>query len=85
MHAAVHEFGHVLFGLKTIDLWEADRDTGILRAILKPWQAGAEVSDYAGTSPLEFVAEVFAGIMLGKHYSGSVMDFYRALGGQIHG
>lgn len=41
----------------------------------------SRVSGYAATRPGEFVAETFAGIVLGKTYSKDIMDLYNKLGG----
>ena len=40
-----------------------------------------EVSEYASESPLEFVAETFAGLLEGKTYSDDVMALYKKYGG----
>jgi lambda family phage portal protein len=40
-----------------------------------------EVSKYAGTEPVEFVSETFAGHVQGKKYSKAVYDLYKKLGG----
>lgn len=40
-----------------------------------------EVSGYAATSEVEFVAEVYAGMNLDKSYGTGVMDLYHKLGG----
>jgi len=42
---------------------------------------GAEVSGYAAQNKKEFVAEVFAGLMLGMAFSHPCMQEYAALGG----
>ena len=40
-----------------------------------------EVSDYAATNGMEFVAEVGAGVLSGQEYSDDVMELYDDLGG----
>lgn len=40
-----------------------------------------EVSGYATENPLDFVAEVYAGMRAGKKYSDKIMRMYRAYGG----
>jgi hypothetical protein len=40
-----------------------------------------KVSRYAATKPVEFVAEVGAGLKAGKTYDADVMGMYRKLGG----
>jgi len=44
-------------------------------------KVASEVSDYAKTNPLEFVAETFAGHLNGKKYSKSVYNLYKSYGG----
>ena len=44
-------------------------------------RVASEVSDYAKTNPLEFVAETFAGHLNGKKYSKSVYNLYKTYGG----
>jgi lambda family phage portal protein len=44
-------------------------------------RVASEVSDYAKTNPLEFVAETFAGHLNGKKYSKSVYNLYKSYGG----
>jgi hypothetical protein len=46
-------------------------------------RVASEVSDYAKTNPLEFVAETFAGHVNGKKYSKSVYNLYKSYGGPI--
>lgn len=43
----------------------------------------AEISDYAKNGPMEFAAEVFAGLMAGETYPAPVMDFYEDIGGYV--
>jgi hypothetical protein len=68
-HPIVHELGHVEMTGKVIGsplFWRS---------------AGASVSGYAQSSPHEFVAEVFAGMVHGKSYPMEVMTAYREAGG----
>ena len=44
-------------------------------------RVASEVSDYAKTNPLEFVAETFAGHVNGKKYSKNVYNLYKSYGG----
>lgn len=76
---SVHELGHVLHekdgGQK---FWDRHDDVTMDRGL----QAAAlKVSHYATKSPLEFVAEVFAGRVHGKMYGKEVVEEYRKLGG----
>jgi hypothetical protein len=41
------------------------------------------VSQYAATSPAEFVAETFAGLVNGAEYDAEVLQLYRQLGGPV--
>ena len=43
----------------------------------------AEVSQYAATQRVEFVAEVYAGLKAGKTYSEKIMAYYKLQGGVI--
>ena len=82
----IHELGHILHEMNNPGVfWEEQQaiDDGQARS---PNGAGwiaasASVSAYAGKNALEFVAEVFAGIVTGKNYDATVMAPYRALGG----
>lgn len=44
-------------------------------------ETAGKVSDYAKESPLEFVAETFAGLVEGKKFSDNVMALYKKYGG----
>lgn len=82
--AIYHEIGHFLSSGrdigKAIKTWHFKANDGFDIDLAK------EVGFYAMTgdkfnSGGEFIAEVFAGIMDGKHYSKRVMDLYYELGG----
>ena len=49
----------------------------------KDFGTACSVSDYASTSPGEFVAEVFAELASGNKLSDEVMELYQRLGGKI--
>jgi hypothetical protein len=73
----IHEIGHILHEHGAGDtFWE----TGSPLASTKPASA-SEVSGYAGQNAKEFVAEVFAGKILGKNFSGAVNTDYANLSG----
>ena len=55
---------------------------GYLRAAALQQVAG-QVSQYAATNPVEFVAEAFAGTVQGKRYGPAVYELYAALGGPV--
>jgi hypothetical protein len=68
----IHEIGHNIHEKNAGDaFWEL---TGT------PTNSN-EVSGYAGQNKKEFVAEVFAGVILGKVYSKACMDEYASYGG----
>lgn len=46
-------------------------------------QIAGQVSGYAMTTPVEFVAEVFAGLIASRVYPQSVLSWYRQFGGVI--
>ncbi len=74
-----HEMGHYLQSDMSFE--EAQR---IWESAQNKQDIGREVSAYAiigDDTGAEFVAEVFAGCMMGKEYSAEVMDLYYALGG----
>ena len=60
------------------------KDTSIINEFLNDktiQKTAGRVSDYAKESPLEFVADTFAGILDGKKYSDDVMALYKKYGG----
>jgi hypothetical protein len=72
----IHEIGHVLHAHARGDDFH-DPASNLTGA---PANAG-QVSGYAGMNRKEFVAEVFAGLMVGRHFSTAVMDEYMGYGG----
>ncbi len=78
----LHELGHVLHIQKMGEDYYAKNDQGGVNG--EPTGANArQVSMYAGGTKKEFVAEVFAGMMIGRKYSDSVMDEYRSYKGPV--
>jgi len=74
-----HEYGH---NVHINSLGEEKSSQYIKEKLTSRQQATAsEVSDYAKTNPLEFVAETFAGHVNGKKYSKNVYDLYKSYGG----
>jgi hypothetical protein len=72
----IHEIGHILNERNLGDtFWEKDS------IMTGKATTGAEVSGYAAQNKKEFVAEVFAGLMLGMTFSHPCMQEYTALGG----
>jgi hypothetical protein len=78
----LHELGHVLH-IQNMgeDFYALSSQGGIFG---EPTGTNArQVSAYAFNNKKEFVAEVFAGMMIGRKYSDSVMDEYRSYKGPI--
>jgi hypothetical protein len=72
----IHEIGHILHERSMGDaFWETG--SGLSGKATN----GSEVSGYAGQNKKEFVAEVFASLILGKKYSDTCMREYAALHG----
>jgi hypothetical protein len=73
----IHEIGHILHEHRAGDaFWE----TGSAITAVRP-TSSAEVSGYAGQNSKEFVAEVFAGKILGKAFSATVEGEYNNFSG----
>lgn len=77
--AVVHELGHFLHGaINPGDFWRY-KSFGS-QALVAP-EIGMQVSGYATKNPLEFVAEVFTGLIFGLRYSENVIAQYHGYGG----
>ena len=74
-----HEMGHMLHYDNVTSLYDSIKN--------RYWTAEmkqrivSEVSTYAATNALEFVAEVFAGQLAGKQYPDDILTQYRLAGG----
>jgi len=83
-HTITHEIGHAMHDKlmrerNKMDLYEyRETPAGGIVSGLWPIQTkiAKRVSEYATMEPIEFVAEVFAGIRYGKKYDKEVMDLY---------
>jgi hypothetical protein len=75
LHAIVHEIGHRFHAVAL----GPDQD----RPLEHPdfLKVAKTVGKYASTDPREFVAEVFAGLVLGMHFTVDVMTMYRHFAG----
>ena len=74
----IHEIGHCIHAANRGD---AFYDPAIGLGSLP--DNAAEVSGYAGMNRKEFVAEVFAGLMIGRVFSNQVTQEYAAYGGPM--
>lgn len=72
----IHEIGHALHAAARGDDFHDPAANLTGRAA-----NAAAVSGYAASNKKEFVAEVFAGLMVGRHFSTAVMDEYMQYGG----
>lgn len=72
----IHEIGHILHERSLGDAFWA---TGSI--IAGKANTGSKVSGYAGQNKKEFVAEVFAGTMIGKVFPADVLAEYNQFGG----
>jgi hypothetical protein len=76
----VHELGHILHERgDDANFWRLKTTWGDEGR--PPAHIAVQVSQYATKSQLEFVAEVFTGLVYGKHYSPAVMTQYQTYGG----
>jgi hypothetical protein len=75
-----HEYGHILhhnklaFG-ESLQYKRGKFGTGKIKQ--QRLAIAGQVSEYAKTNPMEFVAEVFSGHVNGKKYTKSVMEMYK--------
>lgn len=80
LHVIRHEIGHAMLyhaaPLRIGKLSMAAQLNPRVRPLVEK-----EVSEYAATNPLEFVAEVYAGLRDGRTYSDKIMRMYHAYGG----
>jgi hypothetical protein len=84
-HNVVHEFGHMLHHKALGNKYHEYRD-GINgeHPFYRKDKLTGKVSKYAMSNALEFVAEVFSGIVLGKKYDADVMEAYADWGGPMN-
>jgi hypothetical protein len=67
----MHNYGYSKYSLlRTVDLTKKERE-----------MIAQEVSLYATANVLEFVAEVYAGMMAGRKFSSEIMALYKRFGG----
>lgn len=80
----VHELGHLFHEANDSEkYWALKTQKNVEGASndRPPADVAIQVSQYATKSKLEFVAEVFTGLIYGKHYSPAVMSRYAEYGG----
>ncbi len=85
LHPAVHEFGHHLHAALVPGKYNNPGNEQTFQkgmANLSDDEA-RQVSGYGRTQAGEFVAETFAGMILGNNYSPNVIRLYRELGGAM--
>ena len=75
LQTVIHEIGHAIHFQTRAPQW------GALRSSPVNYMIAAQVSMYATTNNLEFVAETFTRLILGRTFNQTVMDWYDALGG----
>ena len=75
LQTVIHEIGHAIHFQMQAPQWGALRSSPVNHSV------AYEVSMYAATNNLEFVAETFTRLILGRTFSRAVMDWYNALGG----
>lgn len=80
MAVIIHEFGHFLHELTSPAVFWSLKKGGANDCYVPP-ALGMQVSGYSTKNPLEFVAEVFTGLVFGIRYSPDVIRQYRAYGG----
>ena len=76
----LHELGHALHAMNMGEDFLATNANGGVTGAPTGGMA-VQVSMYAGNSKKEFVAEVFAGMMIGRTYSSGVMAEYHSYNG----
>lgn len=74
----IHELGHVLHELLDPAGFWAMKDP---KAPQAPPLASADVTAYSRTNKLEYIAEVFTGVVVKNKYPKAVFDEYKQLGG----
>ena len=91
-HPIFHEQKHILHRIKVKDkftlldnieiLKQKGLDTSIYEEFITKYKdIAAKVSEYATTSPSEFVAEVYAKLLSGAKFDNEVMSLYAKYGG----
>ena len=78
-HAIIHDLGHAVHYKR--DSANYDRLSGEAMPSAARSELAGKVSRYAMESPLEFVAEVFAGLFDGKVYDAEVIKWYKQFKG----
>ncbi|HEX6022858.1 MAG TPA: hypothetical protein VFZ00_12735 [Solirubrobacter sp.] len=77
----VHEIGHMLHYRHNPSGFHLLQETFHAGSVQDINQIANEVSAYAAKNPREFVAEVFLGLVYGRHFSPAVMQRYAGLRG----
>lgn len=84
LHSVVHEMGHLLHAKNQPILYQAAGADTLFSKVFPvlPPDAQSQVSNYGRTKAVEFVAETFAGLALGRIYHPEIMKLYDAIGGK---
>lgn len=81
-HVIYHEYGHFRH-FRTTSFTALKQCNPEFKANTFKQKIASEISSYAKTEPMEFVAEVYAGLMNGAKYSPEVMALYRSYNGPV--
>lgn len=79
-HVIYHEYGHFRH-FKTTSYNALKKHNTEFKTNPYKQNTAKQVSSYAKTEPMEFVAEVYAGLLNGNKYSKEVMALYRSYNG----
>lgn len=81
-HVIYHEYGHFRH-FRTTSFSALKQRNAEFKSNTFKQRIASEVSSYAKTEPMEFVAEVYAGLLNGAKYSPEVMALYRSYNGPV--
>ncbi len=79
-HVIFHEYGHFRH-FNTTSFTALKQRTNEFVSNVKKQKTAGQVSSYAKSEPMEFVAEVYAGLLNGVKYSPEVMALYKTYNG----
>ncbi len=79
-HVIFHEYGHFMH-FKTTSFESLKEHTDEFKSNPRKQNTAEQVSGYAKSEPMEFVAEVYAGMLNGVHYPPDVLRLYHSYNG----